>query len=206
MRSEVSKTDDTIALADLVQRIQSGDKSAGSELYNLLRDGISFFVRNELGYQDADDKIHDIFLIVLRAIHDGRLHDPGLLLAYTRSVTKRRIATEIRECIKRRTREMHVDAARIPSGQTPEQHAAEREQADIMKRVLFELRPKYREILMRYYVLGESEAQISLEMNLTATQFRLLKWRAKARFTTLAQKSLNLPVTMPREPLRPAVM
>ncbi len=200
-----STTEGFAEVAELVHRIRCGDQCASEELYRLLREGIGFLVRHELGFQDAEDRIHDIFVIVLRAIYEGKLLNPSRVLAYTRAVTKRRIATEIRECVKRRATEVQMDTARIPSSRTPEHQAVEREESEIMKKVLLELTPKYREILTRYYVLGETKEQISQDMNLTETQFRLLKWRAKARFAALARRSLKMPVSEPRAPFRQAI-
>ena len=45
-----------------------------------------------------------------------------------------------------------------------------------------------REILQRFYVLEQSQAQICAEMELSYNQFRLLKSRAKARFGELGKR------------------
>jgi len=56
--------------------------------------------------------------------------------------------------------------------------------------VLGELGDKDREILTRFYLNEQTQPQICLEMELTITQFRLLKSRAKARFGELGRKRL----------------
>ncbi len=178
----------TAELSGLIDRIQAGDESAKGELFETLKGGLSFLIARQLGPQDAEDTVHDVFLIVLRAIYDRKLRDPERLLAYTRSVTRRRIASHIRENVKRRSRESGVDPDFLPAGRSPEEAASRREQVEIMKRLLEELKPKFREVLTRYYVFGETEEHVSREMDLTPTQFRLLKWRAKARFEELVKK------------------
>jgi len=45
--------------------------------------------------------------------------------------------------------------------------------------------------LIRFYLHEEPQAVICEKMNLTVTQFRLLKSRAKARFGELGKRSLN---------------
>jgi DNA-directed RNA polymerase specialized sigma24 family protein len=66
-----------------------------------------------------------------------------------------------------------------------------RERRDWVKRALCALPAEQREILERFYVLEQTSEQICREMELTETQFRLLKWRAKAQFGALAKKRLQ---------------
>ncbi len=198
-----SSADERLAeLVRLVQWIREGDDSAKEELYRLIRDGIAFLVSRHLGPQDVEDHVHDIFVIVLRAIYNGKLKDPARIVAYTRTVARRRIVSAIRESVKRRGRETLIDVRHLSAGRTPEEHAAIQEAVDLMKCVLLELRPKQREILNRCYVLGESEESICEAMKLTATQFRLLKWRSKARFAALfkARFSSVDPTRLPSQP------
>jgi transposase-like protein len=53
------------------------------------------------------------------------------------------------------------------------------------------LQPREREIMRRFYVEEQSPTDICLQMKLTATQFRLLKSRAKARFAEFGQSLLR---------------
>ena len=64
----------------------------------------------------------------------------------------------------------------------PEQKAIHEEKAGIMLKVLRGISARDREILTRFYLYEQTQEQICEEMNLTDTQFRLLKSRAKARF------------------------
>ena len=41
-----------------------------------------------------------------------------------------------------------------------------------------------------FYLQEQTQEQICEDMGLSATQFRLLKWRAKARFEQLSQRTL----------------
>lgn len=186
MRAADMSAERSAALAELFERIQKGEERAKEQLFDILRSGIACLVTRQLGPQDAEDTVHDVFLIVLRAIEERRLRDPERLLAYTRVVTRRRIASGIRENVKQRARDAGVDPEEIAVHRSPEENAARLEQVEIMKRLLMELKPKAREVLVRFYLNGESEERICQEMELTATQFRLLKWRAKARFSELA--------------------
>jgi hypothetical protein len=44
---------------------------------------------------------------------------------------------------------------------------------------------------VRFYVCEQTPGQICAAMTLTPTQFRLLKWRAKAEIRALARKRLQ---------------
>jgi RNA polymerase sigma factor (sigma-70 family) len=73
----------------------------------------------------------------------------------------------------------------------PEQEAIGRQKARLMVQILQEISPRDREILTRFYLHGQEQDEICQEMNLTETQFRLLKSRAKARFGELGRKRLS---------------
>jgi RNA polymerase sigma-70 factor, ECF subfamily len=48
----------------LVERIRAGDPAGMEELYAVFVKGIRFFLWRQLGPQDLDDKVHDVFLII----------------------------------------------------------------------------------------------------------------------------------------------
>jgi DNA-directed RNA polymerase specialized sigma subunit len=60
-----------------------------------------------------------------------------------------------------------------------------------MIKVLRGISRRDREILTRFYLYEQTQEQICDEMNLTETQFRLLKSRAKARFGELGRRRLT---------------
>lgn len=193
MRAPDLSDERAAALTELLRRVREGEQHAKGQLFDLLRNGIACLVSRQLGTQDSEDIVHDVYLIVLRAIEESRLRDPERLLAYTRVVTRRRIANGIRENVKRRARDSGVDPEDLPASGSQEDHAVRQEQVKIMNSLLLELKPKEREVLVRFYLKGESEERICREMELTATQFRLLKWRAKARFADLAGQKYTHP-------------
>jgi DNA-directed RNA polymerase specialized sigma24 family protein len=63
-----------------------------------------------------------------------------------------------------------------------------RQEIEIARKVLEEVSGRDREILQRFYVLGQSQEQICAVMELSCNQFRLLKSRAKARFGEIGKK------------------
>ncbi len=75
------------------------------------------------------------------------------------------------------------------------------EQQALLIRALGLLHPRQREVLRRFYLFEESKEEICASMNLTETQFRLLKSRAKARFGEVGRDAL-----MRRAPARKPVV
>ena len=187
----------------LVDKIRKGDPAGMEELYRLFSRGIRYYLCRQLGPQELEDKVHDTFLIVVQAIQRGELRDPDRLMGFVRTVVRRQVAAHIDNAVQNRK-----EQADLQSGQgisdarsNPEQDAIVQQRLEIMTRVLRNLSLRDREILTRFYLLGESQERICSEMKLTETQFRLLKSRAKARFGELGKRKLqkrSLPPVFPR--------
>lgn len=177
---------------ELVCRIQRGDNSGLEELYRLFARGIRFYLCRQLGPQDLDDKMHDAFLIVVQAIRRGELREPERLMGFVRTVVRRQVAAYIDQAVHNRREELHLDVGvRLADGRdNPEQSAAFQQDVEFMLNILRSLSARDREILTRFYLDEQSQEEICEAMNLTATQFRLLKSRAKARFGELGRRKL----------------
>ena len=182
-----------IRWAPLVERIRAGDDSAVQELYLRLSTGLRIVICRRLGAQDAPDRIHDVFVIVLSAIRTGRLREPEALASFALAVLRNHIAGCIGERLKSRQQDL---GSRALDDLALEQHSPEdvllnRERTEIAYRVLKRLRPRDREILTRFYLSGETEERICEEMHLTSTQFRLVKSRAKAEFGKIGGRMIR---------------
>ncbi len=186
---------DAVDWAELVERVQRNDESGMTELYRLFAKGIRFYLCRQLGAQEIDDKIHDTFLIVVKAIRRGDLREPERLMGFVRTVVRRQVAAHIDHLVHRRREHVNLDVgSRLADvRRNPEQNAAFRQKTALMTEVLREMSERDREILTRFYLREESQEQICDEMNLSETQFRLLKSRAKARFGELGQRKLKKP-------------
>jgi RNA polymerase sigma-70 factor (ECF subfamily) len=181
------------ALSKLVERIHEGEIDGMEELYQVFSTGIRYYLCRQLGAQDFDDKVHDTFVLVVQAIRRGELRDPQRLMGFVRTIVRRQVAAHIDRVVhKRRDHIVLETTARIadPRG-NPEETAIFRQRVELIQRVLNELSERDREILTRFYLNEQSQEQICSEMDLTETQFRLLKSRAKARFGELGRKKLT---------------
>lgn len=179
-------------LRSVVVRIQLHDESAKHQLYQIFNRGIRYQLVRHLGPADIEDKVHDTFLIVLQAILRNDLRSPERLLGYIRTVVRRQIANHIERAVtRRREYPVEVDCEGWTHGTTPEDSYVRSEEKRLMRQTLSELSPRDREILIRFYLDEMSQEEICAEMGLTLNQFRLLKSRAKARFSELGKRQLR---------------
>ncbi len=138
----------------LVTKIQDGDASAVDELTRLLDPGIRFFLSRSLHSSAVEQAVREVTLRVIKAIQNKELEDADRLLGYVRGVLQLRIC-----------------GAALELRKPPRRDSAGARTADALRR----LSDREREVLRRFYVLGQEESQILAEMNLTAFQFRSLK-------------------------------
>jgi RNA polymerase sigma factor (sigma-70 family) len=173
----------------MVQRIQADDPSGMEELYAVFTSGIRFYLCRQLGPQDLDDKVHDAFLTIAQSIRRGDLREPERLMGYVRTVVRRQVAGYIGSAVEARRTLVDPDHGAILRDRKPdpERTAIDEQNNALAMRVLNTLPRRDREVLVRFYLQEQSPRQICRDMGLTATQFRLTKSRAKARFTELGQ-------------------
>jgi RNA polymerase sigma-70 factor, ECF subfamily len=177
---------------DLVERIRCGATDGMEELYQLFSRGIRFYLVRQLGPQDLEDKIHDTFVVVVQAIRRGELREPSRLMGFVRTIVRRQVAAHIDRAVlaRREQTELETSVRIHDPGISPEETAIFSERKTLIHRVLSEIPSRDREILTRFYLEEQSQEQICTEMDLSDTQFRLLKSRAKARFGELGKKRL----------------
>jgi len=175
--------------AGLVERIQRGEASALEELYGVFTTGIRFYLCRQLGPQDLDDKVHDAFLTITQSIRRGDLREPERLMGYVRTIIRRQVAAHIESAVAARRNRTDAEHGMLLCDRhpDPERRVIERENTDVAMRILNSLPRRDREVLIRFYLREQSPRQICRDMNLTATQFRLVKSRAKGRFTDLGK-------------------
>jgi RNA polymerase sigma-70 factor (ECF subfamily) len=176
----------------LVKRIQSGDPSAMEEMYGVFTTGIRFYLCRQLGPQDLDDRVHEAFVTIAQSIRKGEVRQPERLMGYVRTVVRRQVAAQIEAMMEQRRRQIDPSLGGLICDRqpNPEIQAIEQEHIAVAYRVLQSLPQRDREVLVRFYLQEQSPAEICREMDLSATQFRLTKSRAKIRFAELGQARL----------------
>ncbi len=175
---------------EVIQRIRKGDPAGMETLYRIFTRGIRFFLYRQLGPQDLDDRVHDMFLMVTQSICRGDIRHPERLMGYVRTVLHRQVAAQIEEAMRVRRNVIELDRTLGLSDRAPdpERGAIERQQQELALRILHGITKRDREVLTRFYLQEQPAAKICREMKLTATQFRLIKSRAKARFGELGKR------------------
>ena len=187
-------TDEAESLADhsepevrwspLVEGVRTGDPAAMEEMYGVLSKGIRFFILRQLGPQDLEERVHDLFLTITQAIQNGELRDPECLMGFVRTVVQRQVVSLIEVNARARHRQVSLEDGVVlrDSKPDPERAALRRQNTEIAVRILNSISRRDREVLIRFYLNEQPAERICCEMGLTESQFRLIKSRAKARF------------------------
>jgi RNA polymerase sigma-70 factor, ECF subfamily len=178
---------------ELVDKIKNDDATGMEELYHLFSKGMRYYLCRQLGPQDLDDRVHDCFLVVVQAIRRGELREPDRLMGFVRTIVRRQIASHIDLAIQARRQTVDLDLTHgvADTSLDPERTVMSRQHEQLAFEVLKGISRKDREILARFYLQEQTQETICREMNLTETQFRLLKSRAKARFGEIGRKKLT---------------
>jgi RNA polymerase sigma-70 factor, ECF subfamily len=201
---ETGTVDSTSKWTGLVQKIAAGDVDACAELYRELRT-IQFYFGREIGAQDAEDRYHNLVVAVIEAIRRGVVRDPERVMGYARTIAQRSVMQGIGDrCFERNYETPVYELAIRDTSPDPESIAIKQENKAVATRVLAAMPPRDREVLIRFYLHEHDAKEIQQDMGLTETQFRLIKSRAKARFTSLVQRRIrhaatNRRIVTPRE-------
>lgn len=179
--------------AEIVRQIQVNDPAGMEALHKALSRGLRYHIGRQIGTQDLDDKLHDIFVTVVGAIQRGDVREPERIMGFVRTIAQRKVVAYITTAVQKRNRETEFDFGiqEDTRGLDPERMALAREKAQIVKTALASLSNRDREILERFYLREQTPEEICAQMNITMTQFRLQKSRAKAKFGAVGQKKAN---------------
>jgi RNA polymerase sigma-70 factor (ECF subfamily) len=162
------------------------------DLYRVLSSGVRLRLARQLGSRDINDRVHDLFVMVTESIRNGEVRQPERLMGYVRTVERRQVASQIDyELRQKRNAPAELWAALPDDGASPERFAIEHQFSEMARRILNRLRERDREVLSRFYIEEESGAEICRAMDLTETQYRLIKSRAKARFVALCRRRMG---------------
>ena len=123
----------------------------------------------------------------------GRLREPDRLMGYVRTVLRRQVAMHIDHAVTARRNQLSIDPSMTLSDHhpDPERRVIEQENQEVALGMLGSLPKRDREVLVRFYLGEQTPEQICRDMNLTETQFRLIKSRAKARYGELGRRRFS---------------
>jgi RNA polymerase sigma-70 factor (ECF subfamily) len=167
LKSTVAVEPETLApfFALLVERIVGGSQDAIHELQLHFLRGIKYLLTRQLGRDRSDELAQDVLAAVINAIRNGEVHEPERLPAFVQAVVQQTIAL-----------------AHNYLGLQAESRSIRMEDLAIAGRVLRSLPSRDREILLRFYCQEQPPEMICLEMGVTATEFHIIKNRARDKF------------------------
>jgi RNA polymerase sigma-70 factor (ECF subfamily) len=185
----------SISAETIVSLIQAGDPRGEELLYSVFTRGLRYLAIRKLGYEEADEVVHDTFIALSQKIKEGALREPAALFKYARTILERMIGNRYTE---RRKWQRDVDfevvaGTHADSALTPEKAMESAMRTQVMQEGLASLRPREREILVRFYLQEQDQERIRREMNLTDTQYRLLKSRSKQKLGEFATSYMKSP-------------
>ena len=181
--------------ATIIRLIKEGDTRGEEMLYAVFTRRLRYLAMRKVGHEQADECVHDTFIIMVKRIKEHALREPGALLKYARTILERMIIDIHQERIKWR---VDIDFDYLASthpdhAPTPDQTYESSSRIGIMRRALEHLRPKEREILVRFYIEEQDPCTIRSMMNLTENQYRLLKYRSKSKLERITSSYLQMP-------------
>lgn len=180
----------------IVRLIRAQDPEGGELLYQAYHRGLTFLARRYCPEQ-ADDCVHDAIVAVLQQIKRGDLVKPEALPGYLVTIVKRIAWNKRSNVLRRETTGSAFDTLMnvVPDEQARPERAFEiKEQYRFLREGLKQLTPQQQEILTRFYLNAETPDAICQAMQLTETQFRLLKSRSKQKLHAAVQHFMRKPL------------
>jgi len=181
------------APADLVRRIEAGDRGAEQELVELYGEGLAFLLRRwTRDGEAAQDVYQETFRRALEKLRGGELRDPDSLPSFLRGLARNLSIDYYRGRSRRSGRERPLDAGFDP----PDDRAGQlgtllhEERIALVRRLVAELpNPRDREALIRVYLREEDRQRIQSELGLTGTELNMVLFRARRRCQQLFEEA-----------------
>ena len=175
--------------ADLVARIGRGARDAEEALVRRYGPGLLYLLRRRTRDPElALDLRQDTFRVALEKLRSSPLDEPERLAAYLRAVALNLWIAHQRKGARRATTadSEAVEAAADASESGPFDNVSRAQVRDAVGALLEELgTPRDREILTRLYLRDEDKDDICRALDVDATHFNRVLFRAKQRFREL---------------------
>ena len=186
--------------AAIVSKIQAGDMQGLEDLHVKFGAMIKHLLLRRIG-PDWEDLYTQVLYESFITIQRYGMRNSDALPGLVATIAKRSASNYIDDRARESSLEGLSDGAyghmapflekQLTSGQrTPEQEFVHNEKMRWISWGLQFLTEGDREIMRRFYLEGQPREQIEAEMNLTVTQLRLRKSRAKARLAEIIQKKM----------------
>jgi RNA polymerase sigma-70 factor, ECF subfamily len=172
------------ASSAIVQRIVEGDRTAEEELVARYARGVRLIIGRASSDRSAiDDLCQETFRITLEKVRRGDVRDPDRLSGFICSLARNLVIDHFRRAA--RTADAAIPDTPDPAPDPLAQLLA-RERAASARAVLAELgSERDRQILLRFYVAGDSKEDICADYGLSSLHFNRVLFRARERYREL---------------------
>ena len=182
-----TRRDTAVEYGRLVTRIIEGDAAAEAELVSLFEDAVLHIIRRIAKNSSmVEDFSQDTFLTVIRKIRNGDVQHPESLGAFIANTARFHTFEQLRKLKQRAVSEDLERAEEVPDPAPSRLDELQfSEQLNEIRNLVRELRPRYRELLLRFYLNEEPKVKICADLQLTSSQFDGVLHRARNRLRTL---------------------
>jgi RNA polymerase sigma factor (sigma-70 family) len=177
---------------ELVRAVEAREPGADERLYEFVRYCVKGRLTRKMCIEDARDELHNVYMNVLVTIREGKIRSASAIAGFVKTLGIRAVSAYIdRAVVDRNT--VVIEPRSMPSRElSPETQVFILQRRERAAKALKALSAKDREILTRFYLHEQTKDEICRAMELNETQFRLLKSRAKARFSAVLEKKMAL--------------
>jgi RNA polymerase sigma-70 factor (ECF subfamily) len=173
-------------MADLVERIQSGDSTAEDAVTRVYNKPIFVMVLARTHDREAAlDLTQDVLVAVLEAVRNGQVREPERLAAFVYGIARNLVNNYFRS----RTSQPSTDPLSddLPVAAITDDPGAF-EQMDFVRRILERTDPVDRKILLMMLVDGYRADEVAAQLNLSSEVIRQRKCRALKKIMERAKK------------------
>jgi len=169
----------------LVNRIIAGDTEAEADLVKRFQPAVLNIIRHDTNSSMIEDFSQDILIIVILKIRNGELNHPESLGSFITSVAKNHVIEQMRRIRRRPSEDLDkADQVRDPSPTALDQ-LQKSERLKKVRNLLNEINPRYKELLLRYYINEEPKETICADLGMTSKQFDGVIHRARKSYRTI---------------------
>lgn len=169
----------------LVNRIIAGDREAETELVKHFQPAVLNIIRQATNNSMIEDFAQDTLLLVIVKIRNGELKHPESLGAFIVRVAKNHVIEQMRKIRRRPSEDLEqAEQVRDPAPTALDQlQRSERRKG--IRILIYKLNPRYRELLLRYYINEEPKEIICADLRMTSKQFDGVLHRARNSYRTI---------------------
>jgi RNA polymerase sigma-70 factor (ECF subfamily) len=176
--------------ANLVTRVQNGDRAAETEMVERYSRGLRFLLRRKTRDTTlTEDFLQETWVIALVKIRDNGLDNPERLAGYLCGIANNLVLGEKRRVNRQQTAVNSEIVALIPDeSSNPYRHASRAEVCNQVRDLLNDLKTERdREILKRFYVREEDKESICKRLDVSGVHFNRVLYRARQRLKSIIE-------------------